>query len=313
MKRIAVINQKGGVGKTTTTANLGAALARAGHSVLLVDLDPQAHLSLHLGVDPQADGGNTYALLAHGKPVSMTRQLLGSQLWIIPAHEDLAAAETELISVIGREIILRDALAGDDCDFDFVLIDCPPSLGILTLNGLCAASDVIIPMQAHFLALQGVGKLLETVQLVQARINPQIQVAGVLLCMYESSTRLGSEVIEDLRGFFGNARTGQTPWRRARVFDTVIRRNIKLAESPSHGMSVLDYAPKSHGALDYAALAAEVLAWCASSASAAPPVRLAGTTIAQADRPPGEAGAPPTGSSASERPGDVTPPMAHSA
>jgi chromosome partitioning protein len=259
MRRIAIINQKGGVGKTTSTANLGVALARRGQRVLVADLDPQAHLSLHLGVNGDEAERTMYDVLVRNRPIPEVRQAVGNGLWVLPAHRDLFHAESELVSVIGRETILSDALACDDQAYDYVLFDCPPSLGILSLNGLCAANQVIIPMQAHFLALQGVGKLLETIQLVQARINPDLSVGGVLLCMYDSTTRLGSEVLEDLKAFFDEHRDQDTPWSSAQVFQTVIRRNIKLAESPSHGLSVLDYAPKSHGAIDYIRLAGEIL------------------------------------------------------
>lgn len=260
MKCIAVINQKGGVGKTTTVANLGVAMARRGHDVLLIDLDPQAHLTLHLGAEPDDNRPGSYDLLTRGKPLSQVQHTIEDRLRLVPGHLDLAASEIELVSVIGRETILRDALAAEAGGYDYVLIDCPPSLGILTLNGLCAAHDVLIPMQAHFLALQGVSKLLETVQLVHSRINPQIRVAGVLLCMYDSTTRLGGEVVEDLNEFFVQARHGDTPWCNASLLRTVIRRNIKLAESPSHGLSVFDYAPRSHGAVDYWDLAGEIFA-----------------------------------------------------
>jgi chromosome partitioning protein len=259
MRRIAVINQKGGVGKTTTAANLGVALSRRGHSVLLIDLDPQSHLSLHLGIDVQEDQPNIYDVLVSGRTVTDVRREIGGGLWMLPAHRELYHAESELVSVIGRETILSDALASHGDGYDFLLIDCPPSLGILSLNGLCAAGEVLIPMQAHFLSLQGVGKLLETIQLVHSRINPKLRVGGVLLCMYDCGTRLSGEVLQDLKSFFADNRNADTPWSAAKIYHTVIRRNIKLAESPSHGLSVLDYAPNSHGAIDYMRLAGEVL------------------------------------------------------
>ena len=260
MKCLTVINQKGGVGKTTTAVNLAVALARQGRRVLAIDLDAQSHLSIHLGTDPNGEQPSSYTLLTKQQSIADVRLAVQDRLWMVPAHLDLAAAETELVSVIGRETLLRDAL--DDTvegTYDYVIIDCPPSLGVLTLNGLCAADEVLIPMQAHFLALQGVSKLLETIQLVQRRINPAIRVAGVLLCMYEATTRLGSEVAQDLTEFFDQSRGADTPWSDAKLFSSVIRRNIKLAECPSYGLSVFDYAPKSHGAQDYAGLAQELL------------------------------------------------------
>jgi chromosome partitioning protein len=172
----------------------------------------------------------------------------------------------ELVSVVGREVILRDQLdqhvgVGKDNhwpQYDYVLIDCPPSLGVLTLNGLCAANEVMIPLQPHYLALQGLGKLLETVSMVEKRINPQLQVSGVVLCLYEAGTKLASEVVQDVREFCEQARGNGSPWQNTRVFDTVIRRNIKVAESPSYGQSIFDYAPDSNGAKDYTQLAREI-------------------------------------------------------
>jgi len=255
----AIINQKGGVGKTTTVANLGVALSRQNKKVLLIDLDPQAHLTLHLGIDPNNTTPNTYTLLTKSLTIAQVRKQLGENLWIVPSHIDLATAETELVSVIGRETILRDALEDDSSNYHYVLIDCPPSLGLLTLNGLCAVREIIIPMQAHFLALQGVGKLLETVKLVHQRINSQLMVRGVLLCLHDASTRLSCEVEQDLKSFFDQDREANLPWSLAQVFQTTIRRNIKLAECPSYGLSVFDYAPKSNGAADHQSLCRELL------------------------------------------------------
>lgn len=259
MHCIAIINQKGGVGKTTTAVNLGVALSRHDQRVLLIDLDPQAHLTLHLGLDPDVNEPDACALLTQGRALAETRREISERVHVITSSINLAGAETELISIIGRETILRDALLADDGGYDYVIIDCPPSLGILTLNALSAASEVTIPMQAHFLSLQGVSQLLETIRLVQSRINPDLTVDGVLLCMHESATRLGGEVTEDLKAFFAAGRNDNTPWAGARVFETFIRRNIKLAESPSHGLCVFDYAPKSRGAEDYLAFGLEIL------------------------------------------------------
>ena len=258
MRRIAVINQKGGVGKTTTAANLGAALARSGSQVLLVDLDPQAHLSLHFGIE-LADGQlSAYDVLTVGTPIRDVALRVRDGVTLIPADIDLAGAEAELISVTGREALLREALQGTNNDYECLLIDCPPSLGILTVNALVAATEVMIPLQAHFLALQGLSKLLETVTLVRQRINPSLKVSGIVLCMHESTTRLAGEVVEDLERFLAAARGTPVAWADARIYTTCIRRNIKLAESSSFGQTVFDYAPRSNGAADYARLAVEV-------------------------------------------------------
>lgn len=266
MRRIAIINQKGGVGKTTSTVNIGAALARAGHRVLMIDLDPQAHMTLHLGLNPANERSGTYELLTGSASIATACTQVADNLCVVGASIDLAAAEVELVSVVGREVILRDLLdhrGGEDggdvgCDYDYVLMDCPPSLGVLTLNGLCAAKEVIIPLQPHYLALQGLSKLLETVSLVGRRINPGLAVSGIVICMKESGTRLGAEVIEDVRSFLEAARNTPVPWRTARLYDAQIRRNIKLAEAPSYGQSIFDYAIDSNGARDYQDLASEI-------------------------------------------------------
>jgi chromosome partitioning protein len=258
MRRIAVLNQKGGVGKTTTTVNLAAALAADGHKTLVLDLDPQAHATLHLGLLPGRSGPSLYNVLTENMPLAECRKQVGDNLYICGSHIDLAAAEVELIGTVGREVILRDQLEADDEQFDYVLMDCPPALGILTLNALCAAREVFIPLQAHFLALHGLSKLLETIQLVSKRVNRDLKVGGVVLCLYDAGTRLGSEVIDDLDNYFDGHRNPSSPWADAKVFQTRIRRNIRLAECPSFGQSIFQYAPTSRGAEDYASLAAEV-------------------------------------------------------
>ena len=257
-RRIAVLNQKGGVGKTTTTVNLAAALAAEGHRTLVLDLDPQAHATLHLGLMPGRSGPSLYEVLTQGLPLADVRRTVAENLDICGSHIDLAAAEVELIGTVGREVILRDMLEADDRTYDFVLMDCPPSLGILTLNALCAAREVFIPLQAHFLALHGLSKLLETIRLVSKRVNRDLRVGGVVLCLYDAGTRLGAEVIEDLDRYFENRRRVEPTWSDADVFKTRIRRNIRLAECPSFGQSIFQYAPNSHGAADYASLAGEV-------------------------------------------------------
>lgn len=257
MRRIAVLNQKGGVGKTTTTVNLAAALAAEGHRTLVLDLDPQAHATLHLGLLPGRSGPSLYEVLTQNLPLAKVRREVAPNLFVCGSHIDLAGAELELLGTVGREVILRDQLEADTESFEFVLMDCPPSLSVLTLNALCAAREVLIPLQAHFLALHGLSKLLETIHLVSKRVNRDLRVAGVLLCLYDAGTRLGGEVIEDLDKFF-NGKGATPPWADARLFHTRIRRNIRLAECPSFGQSIFQYAPSSRGAEDYASLAAEI-------------------------------------------------------
>ncbi|HEY1187567.1 MAG TPA: AAA family ATPase [Gemmata sp.] len=259
MRTIAVINQKGGVGKTTTTVNLAAALALAGKRVCVIDMDPQAHASTHLGAEPDGTLPSLYDVLVSGKPLAEVRRTVGDNLSLIPSDINLAAAEVELAGIVGREVILREAMAVEGQEFDYVLMDCGPSLGVLTLNALAAADEVFIPLQPHFLALHGLSKLLETTALVARRINPKLIVAGVVVCLYDAATKLAQEVVSDLTAFLGRSRGANVPWAGAKVFDTRIRRNIKLAECPSFGKSVFGYAPKSSGAADYAALANEVM------------------------------------------------------
>jgi chromosome partitioning protein len=259
VRSIAVMNQKGGVGKTTTVVNLGAALAALGRRVCLVDLDPQAHATLHLGVDPHPDQPSIYDVLTERKSLGDVRRQLSENLWLVGSSLDLAGAEIELAGVVGREVILRDKLRDDAGQFDYLLVDCPPSLGILTLNALTAVGEVFIPLQPHFLALHGLSKLLETIDLVAARLNGPLRLTGVVLCMYDVSTRLAAEVSEDVERFLGAARDRPSPWSEARTFHTRIRRNVRLAEAPGHGQSIFQYAPQCHGAEDYRQLAAEVV------------------------------------------------------
>jgi chromosome partitioning protein len=260
MRSIAILNQKGGVGKTTTAVNLSAALAATGQRVCLVDLDPQAHATLHLGLQPTADDRTIYDVLTGDAELADAWHSVGDNLWVVGSHIDLAAAEVELVGVVGREVILRDKLARVADQFDYVFIDCPPSLGILTLNALAAVDEVFLPLQPHFLALHGLSKLLQTIDLVARRLNDRLQLSGVVYCMYESSTRLAAEVTRDVDEFLAATRRPRTPWAQTRAFQTRIRRNIRLAEAPSFGQSIFHYAPGSNGAEDYEQLAREIAA-----------------------------------------------------
>lgn len=292
-RRIAMINQKGGVGKTTSTVNLGAALAEAGQRVLMIDLDPQAHMSLHLGVNPETLDKTMYDLLADDETSAYEiAQEVDDNLVVLPAEMNLAGVEAELAPkmVTGMaQRVLRDkveALIAEEAGlatrdsglreddnpqsrspatpnpeprhFDYVIIDCPPSLGLLTINALVLAHEVIVPMQAHFLALQGLSKLLETVRLVKQSFNPNLSVSGILLCMHESQTILAGEVMADLKAFFDANRQLDVPWRNAEVLQPPVRRNIKLAECPSFGKTIFQYEPSCAGAQDYRALARAV-------------------------------------------------------
>lgn len=259
MRRIALINQKGGVGKTTTVANLGAALALAGKRVVVVDLDPQANLTLYLGVELAPGEPSSYRVLTG--EVSFGAALRASStpnLRLLPTDIDLSGAELELSTLPEREKLLRKALdawraehkqkhAGEE-PADYVLFDCPPSLGLLSLNALAAADEVFLVVQTQFLALQGMSKLVEVIELVKKELHPGLTLGGIVPCMYDSRMRLGREVLTELRRYFPE-----------KVFRTPITSNIKLAESPSFGKTIFEYAPDSIGARDFASLAHEVL------------------------------------------------------
>ena len=255
MRTIAVLNQKGGVGKTTTAVNTAAALAAAGSKVVVIDLDPQAHMTIHLGLEPQAIEAGSYEVLSQSARFEEQIMLVRPNLWLLPANINLVGAESELVSVVGREIILREALESSADKFDYCFIDCAPSLGLLTLNALAAAREVLIPLQPHFLALQGFGRLLQTIELVNKRINPSLKVKGILLCMFDSRASLPNEVKADIEQFLDEARGTDSAWAQAQIIPTYIRRNIKLAEAPSYGKTIFEYEPNCNGAEDYAKVA----------------------------------------------------------
>ena len=260
MRKIAILNQKGGVGKTTTSVNLSAALAHCGKRVCILDLDPQAHASLHLGISGEHEGGSIYDVLCGDASIDSVCQRVNENLFVVPSSLDLAGAELELAGEVGREIILKDRLDLSTQNFDYLILDCPPSLGVLTLNALTAANEVFLPLQPHFLALHGLSKLLRTIEIVAKRLNNSLRLSGIMLCMYETSTRLAAEVSRDVAEFIDVQSASNATWANAKFFETKIRRNIRLAEAPSFGQSIFQYAANSHGAEDYIALAYEVLA-----------------------------------------------------
>ena len=246
---IALANQKGGVGKTTTAVNLGASLARVGERVLLVDVDPQGNASSGLGVVDRGKIPTTYDVLIRGLPAFRAIQCPNgdSNLHLLPANRDLVGAEVELVGVRDRETILRETLVPVAQDYNYVFIDCPPSLGLLTLNTLAAADSVLIPIQCEFYALEGLSQLLNTVKLIQRSLNPALTIEGVLLTMYDQRLSLSRQVATEAKRYFGDL-----------VFHTVIPRNVSIAEAPSFGKPVADYAPSSSGARRYADLAREI-------------------------------------------------------
>lgn len=254
-RAIAVLNQKGGVGKTTTVVNVAAALAAKGLRVAVVDLDPQAHLTIHLGLELENIEAGSYKVLTQSAKFEEEILIVRPNLWLLPANINLVGAESELVSVVGRETILREAIQDAKDKFDYLIIDCAPSLGLLTLNALAAASEILIPLQPHFLALQGFGKLLQTVDLVNKRINPSLKVKGILLCMFESRASLPAEVRTNIEQFLDRARGTNCAWSDAQILPVCIRRNIKLAEAPSYGKTIFEYEQNCHGAQDYAKVA----------------------------------------------------------
>jgi len=259
MRRIAIINQKGGVGKTTTSANLGAALAEQGRRVALVDMDPQANLTLHLGLEVPSQEPTIYTVLLGRTTIAQAlRPTTTPGLSLVASNIDLSGAEMELAGAIGRENLVGDAVAAWEGEHrrraggapaDYLLFDCPPSLGLLSVNALAACDEVVITVQTEFLALMGMSKLVEVVQLIRRRLNPALKISGIVPCLYDSRLRLAREVLGEIRKYF----PGQ-------VFRQAVRMNVKLAEAPSFGRTILEYAPDSNGALDYRRLALELIA-----------------------------------------------------
>ena len=246
---ISVANQKGGVGKTTTTVNLGACLASLGKRVLLVDMDAQGNATSGVGIRKPDVTQDIYDVLVNELPIAEATLVTEHEnLSIVPATLKLAGAEIELTSMMARESRLKGSLAEVNDQYDYILIDCPPSLGHLTINSFTASDSILIPVQCEYYALEGLSQLLNTVRLVQKHFNPELEIEGVLLTMYDARTNLGNEVVEEVRKYF-----------REKVYETIIPRNIRLSEAPSHGMPIIDYDPRSRGAEVYQALAKEVV------------------------------------------------------
>lgn len=248
-KVLAITNQKGGVGKTTTTVNLAASLAAAKQRVLLIDLDPQGNATMGSGIEKRDLQMTVYDVLIERKTIAQVRRTAGAGGYdVLPANRELAGAEIELVDVINREMRLRDALQLVIDEYDYVLIDCPPALNLLTLNGLCAAKTVMIPMQCEYYALEGLSDLVNTIRKVRANLNPVLEIEGLLRTMFDPRNALAQQVSAQLEEHFGD-----------KVYKTVIPRNIRLAEAPSYGVPVLLHDKSSKGTLAYLALAAEIL------------------------------------------------------
>lgn len=251
MTVISIANQKGGVGKTATAINLSSAIAERGRRVLLIDLDPQGNATISLGFNRREVFISIYEVLIEGMSArSAIFPTIVDNLWILPANENMPGAEVELFDIPSRAQILKNAIDEVKYSYDYIFIDCPPSLGILTLNALTASDSLLVTMQAEFLALEGLTQLLKTVNIVREQLNPELGIIGVLFTMYDSRTRLTREVEDEVRRFFEGG---------TKVFNTVIPRTVRLAEAPSHGLPITLYAPTSNGAEAYRDLASEVI------------------------------------------------------